>query len=784
MIKVYFNIGWRNLLNNKGFSFTNLLGLTIGITCAIFIFLWVQDELNYNSSQKNYHEIYQVMAHRDYNQVFTDQNMVLPLAAAIENEVPQVEHAAVITHAQPGNLAYGDLKVKKSGHTVSAGFLNIFSLDFVKGDAANPMADPSTIILSQSTAEAIFGDEDPIDKVLKIDNNRDVKVTAVVADMPANTTLKFDYLMPFNYSDAAVKNAMEEWSNSSWKVFIQTASGANLASIEKQINDIKMRHDPGDKNISTYFAFPMSKWRLYDQFEDGINTGGRILYVRMFSIIAIIILLIACVNFMNLSTARSEKRAKEVGIRKTLGSSRTQLVFQFFIESIILAFVSFALSMLVVHVLLPSFNSLVDKQLTIDIDRPHFWLGALIIILMTGMVAGSYPALYLSSFNPVKVLKRTFASGKNAVLPRHALVVFQFAISILLISATIIVYQQINLIKSRDIGYDPDNLITIPGSQDTQKRYRVIKQELLQTGLIGAITRTMNPVTEIWWTSPSPLWEGKPADLNIVFTGFKTGADYSKTVGVKMLEGEDFSGTAADSSYMLLNKAAVEVMGLENPVGMKMRYGKEYTVLGVTDNVVHGSPFRPVDPMMIFYEPENTGFINIRLNDGVHPQEALAAIESIFEKHNPAYVFEYEFVDKAFEKKFLNEQLISRLGNIFASLAIFICCIGLAGLAAFTIERRIREIGIRKVLGATVQQLLLLISKEFLRLVMIAFVIAVPLTWWFMHSWLQKYEYRVDINVWIFGVVGFAILLLALAIVSANTIGAALRNPVKSLRSE
>lgn len=785
MIKNYFKIAWRNLFRNKGFSMANLLGLTIGMTCAILILLWVKDELTYNKSQKNYNDIYQVMAHRDFNnQIFTDESMVLPLAQSIEKNITQVKYAVATTHQQPRNVAYGEVKLKKVGYTVSEHFFNIFSVKFIKGNAASAIKNPSSIVLSQSAAKSLFGNEDPINKVLKIDNDHDVKVTAIVADMPANTTLQFDYIMPFNYSNKDIKQSMTEWTNSSWLVFVQTMPGAGISLLQKNINEIKYQHDPDDKKISTYFTFPMSKWRLYSNFKDGKNTGGMIEYVRMFSIIAFIILLIACVNFMNLSTARSEKRAKEVGIRKTLGSGKKQLAFQFFIESILLAFISFVLSILSVCLLLPSFNILVDKNLALPFTQPVFWLGALMIILFTGIVAGSYPALYLSSFNPVKVLKGTFVAGKNAVLPRHVLIVFQFVISILLISATIIVYQQIKLIKNRDMGYNPNNLITIPGSPDTQKSYVVIKQELLQTGMVNAVTRTSAPITEIWWNSPGPDYAGKPVNQHIIFTGLITDKDFTKTMGIKLLQGKDFSGTPADSSSMILNKAAVEAMGLVNPVGMKMHYGKDYTVIGVTDNVIMESPFKPVDPLMVYYDPNNSDFISIRLNNGVQPQKALRFIETIFKKYNPGYVFEYQFVDKEFEKKFLTEHLISKLSNIFAALAIFICCIGLAGLASFTIEKRMKEIGIRKVLGATFQQLLLLISKEFLKLVLMAFVIAVPLTWWLMHNWLQKYEYRVNISIWMFGIVGLAIILLTFVVVGVNTINAAMRNPVKSLRSE
>jgi ABC-type antimicrobial peptide transport system permease subunit len=559
--------------------------------------------------------------------------------------------------------------------------------------------------------------------------------------------------------------------------------GAKVDLLNKHINNVEKQHNPED-NVSTYFTFPMSKWRLYSEFKDGKNIGGMIEYVRLFTVIALIILLIACVNFMNLSTARSEKRAKEVGIRKTLGSDKKQLVIQFFFESIILALIALLFSIAAVYLLLPSFNLLLDKHLSLNIARPLFWLGALCIVLFTGVVAGSYPALYLSSFNPIQVLKGTVLTGRKAVLPRRILVVTQFVISILLISATIIVYQQIQHVKNRDIGYKPANLIMVPSTADIDKNYAVIKQELLKSGIVAAVTRTSSPITDVWWKSPSPDYEGKHADVNIIFSGLVTDVDFTKTMGIKVLQGKDFAGTPSDSASMLLNKAAVEAMGVKNPIGMQMRYGKNFTVIGVTDNVVMESPFKPVDPMMVLHSNDNSSVVTLRLKDGILPQKGLQTIEGVFKKFNPAFPFEYKFADAEFGKKFITEVLISRLTNIFAGLAIFICCIGLAGLASFTIEKRIREIGIRKVLGATVQQLLMLISKEFFKLVIIAFVIAVPVTWMLMNNWLQKYDYRVTISIWMFGIVGLVILLLTLAVVGLNTARAAVRNPVKSLRSE
>jgi len=776
-------IAWRNLARNKGFAITNLLGLTIGITCTIFIFLWVKDELTFDRFNTNYSTTYQVMANRDFkNNIFTDPNMVFPLAKTLEG-YPQIKNAVMTSHVGTLQFAYGSKKLKKQLIQVSGRYFDMFTCKIIKGNAATALTQPNTVAITQSTAKAFFGNANPINKVLRVDNEQDVKVTAVIADLPGNSSQQFDFIASRNPSDPDVKRLMDEWRNSSQYVYIQTVPNANIAQVNKVINTVMFTHNH-DK-ISSYFTFPMSKWHLYSDFKDGKNTGGMIEYVRLFTIIAIIILIIACVNFMNLSTARSEKRAKEVGIRKTLGSNKKQLILQFFFESLILTFAAFILALFVVYILLPAFNQLVSKQLVFNFSDPVFLTGALIIVLFTGLVAGSYPALYLSSFNPVKVLKGTFVAGKNAVLPRHILVVGQFVISILLISATIIVYQQIQHIKNRDIGYNPNNLIMVPSTPSTDKSYAAIKQDLLNSGMVAAVTRTSSPITDIWWKSPSPTWDGMPPNANIIFSGEATDADFTKTMGIKLLQGKDFSGLPVDSSSMLINLAAVEAMHLKNPIGMQMRYnGQKYTVIGVTDNVVMQSPFTPVDPMMVYYQPNNSSYISLRLNSTAQPQKAIALLSSIYTKYSPADIFEYQFVDQEFGKKFITEQLISNITDIFAGLAIFICCIGLAGLASFTIEKRFREIGIRKVLGATIRQLLMLIAQEFLKLVIIAFVIAVPLTWWLMNNWLQKYTYHINISIWLFAAVGMIVLLLTMIIVSVNTISSAMVNPVKSLRSE
>ncbi len=765
---------------------TNLVGLSLGCTCTIFILLWVYDELTYDKFHENYRDIYQVMAHRDYNnQIFTDKNMVFPLAATLEQELPEVEKAVMTSYAESHVLGFGDTKQRKDGMTVSENFFDMFSWQFLQGNAQTALPDPSSIILTESAAKAFFGDENPLHKTLKIDNDKEVTVTAILKDLPGNSSFQFDYIHLFNYSDESLLQAMTNWGNSSWNVFLQVTPGTNPQELSQRITDIKIENNPPDKEISEYFAFPMSKWRLYGEFKDGVNTGGMIVYARLFSIVAVIILLIACVNFMNLSTARSERRAKEVGIRKTLGSGKRQLMLQFFFESMILTLLAFLVSVLTVYLLMPWFNQLSGKTLSLDLSSPVFWIISLAVVTCTGVIAGSYPAIYLSSFNPIKILKGTFLAGGKAVLPRNILVVGQFVISILLISCTLIVYQQIQHIKNRDIGYNPDNLIMISSSEDIQKNFSVIKDELLKTGMVQAATRTFSPITSIWWRSPSPDWEGKPTDMNLLMAGMYSDVDFSETMGVKMLQGTDFAGMPSDSSALILNLAAVEAMGLEEPVGMQMRYGNSsYTVVGVTDNIVMDSPFNPVDPMMVFFDPTSTYSISIRLREGTSVQAGLQSVEEIFRKYNPAVPFEYQFVDQEFERKFLSEDLVSKIITIFSGIAIFICCIGLAGLASFTIEKRTREIGVRKVLGATVSQVLLLVSKDFLKLVLIAFIIAVPFAYWQMDNWLKSYTYHITISIWVFALVGFAVLFLSLVVVSLNTLRAAMTNPVNSLKSE
>lgn len=785
MIRNYFKIAWRNLIKNKAFTITNLTGLTIGVTSTLLILLWVQNEKSWDKEQPNYQHISQVMVHRNFNgEINSDIAVVYPLAREMSARLPEVSHAVTTSYRETHILTNRDTKLKKGSYSVSQDFFKVFEYRFLKGTPSGAINTPHSIVLTQSTADALFGKEDPMGKTLLVDGNENYKVTAIVGDVPSNQTLQFDYIIPFDESTPYLQNSLTDWENCFSQTFVSLTKKADPVKVTAKLNDIIKERKPGTKDV--YFLQPMSKWHLYAEFKGGVNTGGMIAYVKMFSLIALIILLIACVNFMNLSTSRSEKRAREVGIRKTMGSSRWQLVIQFYCESLILTIAAFILSIGILYALLPFFNTMVGRNIPIPIGQIGFWISNAGIILITGFIAGSYPALYLSSFNPVKVLKGTFLAGKKAAIPRKALVVVQFIMAIILIASTFIVYKQLNYVKNRDLGYNPDNLIMIPSSEATDKNIDIIRNELMETGMIEGMTRTSSPLTEIWNYTPGIDWKGKPPGERMIMTSLGVDKDFTKTIGIKMLEGRDFlSDPLADTSSMILNKAAIKYTGIRNPIGMEVRYNnRSYTIIGVMDDIVMSSPFSPVDPMMIRKRFKRTQSICIRLKTGVQPKQALAAISPIFTKHNPEFPFEYSFTNEAFNRKFLTEELIGKLTNLFAGLAIFLCCLGLSGLVAFTVEKRIKEIGIRKILGANVGQVLVLISKEFLLLVLIAFVIAIPMSWWAAHNWIQQYEYRIQITPVIYIWVGLLLLILTLFTVYLNTVKAATTNLVKAIRQE
>ncbi|THU34846.1 FtsX-like permease family protein [Niastella caeni] len=786
MLRNYFKIAWRSLLQNKGLAFINIFGLAIGMAFALLIGLWIQYETSFDTFHVNKDRIGLIRKHTLFNnQKSTSNNQPLPLYDELKRNYPEIKRLSRIDNDEY-SLIVGNNKFKKSGTYVDPDFLTMLSFPIVKGNAATALNDPNAIVLTESLANTLFGKEDPIGKSIKLDNLYTVQVTAIAKDVPDNSTLQFEFLAPFEFqlrNSERVRNA--QWGNNFLTYLVEMKEGSSMQALSKKIEPLIMQKRK-DKITQLLFLQPLQQWHLYNDYKDWVNTGGRIEYVRLFSIIGIFVLLIACINFMNLSTARSEKRAKEVGIRKSVGSQRIQLIVQFLSESLLTAFLAFLCSIILIQLLLPLLKDIGFEKVHFRFGDVSLWASLLGVCILTGLIAGSYPAFYLSSFTPIKVLKGTIKQGIAAVSFRKVLVVLQFTISIGLIVCTVIVFQQINHAKDRHLGYNPNNLITIPSSNDLNKNYEPWKQEVLNTGYVESIAQASSPMTRINNSWSDFTWQGKNPNAITSFDVVMTDWDYDKTAGLKILKGRSFSREyKTDSNAILINEAAEKLIGYNDPLGKVVSLGTEpLTVIGVVENVVMRDPFKPVSPTIILFNVSRTSNMLLRLASSADLTKALAAIQPITEKYNPSLPFEYNFVDEEFGKKFMIENQVGKLAGILAGLAIFISCLGLFGLAAFMAERRIKEIGIRKVLGASVANLWMLLSKEFVLLVLLAGLIASPLALWLMQDWLQKYDYRIAINGWVFAFAGLLAVMIALFTVSAQAVKAALANPVKSLRTE
>ena len=789
MLKNYIKIAWRSLLQNKGLAFINIFGLAIGMAFALLIGLWIQYETSFDKFHVNKSRLALIRKNTLFNnEKNTATGMPMPLYDELKRNYPEIKRLTRIDGSNEHSLMVGNNKFNKKGTYVDPDFLQMLSFPLLKGNAATALNDPNSIVLTESLATALFGKEDPIGKSIKIDNQYTVLVTAIAKDVPDNSTLSFEFVAPIEFriqhSDR-IKAAQTEWGNNFLRYIVELKEENSMQALSKKIEPLLMQKRK-DGVTQLLFLQPLQQWHLYSDYKEWKNTGGRIEYVRLFTIIGIFVLLIACINFMNLSTARSEKRAKEVGIRKAVGSQRIQLIVQFLSESMLTAFLAFFLSILLIQLLLPLLKDIGFEKIHFRFGDVSLWASVLGVCIITGLVAGSYPALYLSSFVPVKVLKGTIRQGVAAVSFRKILVVLQFTISIGLIVCTVIVFQQINHAKDRHLGYDPDNLISIASSNDLNKNYEAYKQDLLNTGYIESVAQASSPMTNIYNSWSDFTWQGKDPNAITSFDVVMTDWDYEKTVGLKIKQGRSFSRAyKTDSSAIVINEAAAKLIGYKDPLGKIIKYDTELlTIIGVVENVVMRDPFKPVSPTLILFNVNNTSTIFLRLAKTADLKKTLAAIQPITEKHNPALPFEYKFVDEEFARKFTTENQVGKLAGIFAGLTIFISCLGLFGLAAFMAERRTKEVGIRKVLGASVANLWMLLSKEFVILVILSSLIASPLALWLMHDWLQKYDYRISINGWVFAVAGLLAVIIALGTVSAQAIKAAVANPVKALRNE
>lgn len=788
MLRNYFKIAFRNLIKNSAYSFINVFGLAIGIASSILILLWVADEYSYDKFHTNYERIYKLYQSQQWAQgIGTGHSMPYPLKETLKDASSQIKHVVMTNWGEGNMLQVDEKRLNKFGLCASEDFFKVFSFNMLAGNVETALRETNSIVLTESTAKSFFGDIDPINKIIKIDNNTEVKVTGVVQDVPRQSHFTFDYVLPFAFYEATqswVRYSRDNWDNNSFQMYIELQPKAKEAEVNKSIASL-IKDNNKNAPTANLFLHHISKWRLHSNFENGVNTGGLIDYVRLFTAIAILVMLIACINFMNLATARSESRAREVGIRKSVGSRRKELIFQFLGESILITAIAFALSMVIVELVLPSYNLLVNKNISINYSNPTLWFLGLGLILFIGILSGSYPAFYLSSFNPVKVLKGKINAGKGVSTPRKVLVTLQFGFSIFLIIGTIVIYQQIQHVKNRDIGYVKENLVQIWTNNELEKNFESIRNELIRTGVVKSVCKSNSPITAIF-SNNEVKWQGMNTDQRVAFSTIATEYDYIETMGIKMIDGRDFSREhPSDSNAVIINQAAADMMGLSDPIGHKLEYGgTNLEIIGVVPNIVMDSPYNPVEPMTLIFSPTWSSTITLRLNKTDDLKSTLNTIESVFKKLNPSYPFEFRFADNDFDKKFSNINLISRLAGIFATLAIFITCLGLFGLAAFTAEQRTKEVGIRKVMGASVSSLVILISRDFSRLVIFGFIFSAPIAWWFLSGFLERYPYRTEIMWWIFPLAGLGALLLAVFIVSTQALKAANLSPTQSLRNE
>lgn len=791
MFRNYFKTAWRTLIKNKTQSVINIVGLSIGLACSLLILLWVQNELSIDSLHAKSDRLYKVYE-REYYKDHIDGNYDTPglLAEELKRKIPAIEDAVML---EDGNdlttLRVGNKLLKASGSGASAGFFNMFSYTLSQGTVNNALSSITGMAISKKLAVELFGStENAMDKIVRYNNIKDYKVTAVFDDIPAWSSRKFDYLISW-------KALQEEqpwtasWQNSGPLTYVLLRPGTNTSSVDKKLTNFRNVY-ANDSGAAYHVELGLQKYDevyLHNHFENGKVSGGRIEYVHLFTVIAIFILLIACINFMNLATARSVNRAKEVGVRKVIGAVRSALIKQFIAESLLLTFCAIVVALLLVTLTLPLFNQVTQKQIALPFESISFWLGIIAITILTGIISGSYPALYLSSFSPIKVLKGTTKLSIGAVWFRKGLVVFQFVLSVILITGTIIISRQINFIQNKNLGYNKENLLYIPIEGNLPDKYQSLKTEALQIQGIKAVSLMSdgNPVFLDQWTN-NVDWEGRDPKTMISVEHPEVNYDFVKTMGLQMATGRDFSKDyPTDKDGFLINETAAKDMNYKDPVGKYITVnGRCGQIIGVIKDFNFRSLHETIKPMVIaFGDREIYGSVLVRIEAG-KIQQAMTNIEKLCHELNPQFPFTYSFVDEQYRQLYNSEQVVSKLSDAFAFLAIFISCLGLLGLVIFTAEQRTKEIGIRKVLGAGVGSIIRLMSADFLKLIFVAIVIASPVAWWAMHSWLNNYAYKIDITWWMFAAAGGLIVLIAAVTISFQSIKAAIANPVESLRAE
>lgn len=792
MIKNYIKIAWRNLLKNKAFSSINIIGLAIGMAGALLIALWLQNMLSMDRFHEKSDRLH-IISNRDMSQgqLWAWVNTPKIMGPTLKKDFPDIEKFTRYDQFNNFLTTYNNTKIMSQVAFVDPGFFDMFSFPLVKGSKNKLLQNANSVVLTQKFAKTIFGNTDPVGQTIKIDSVNLVTVDAVLQDLPNNSSMQFDYLLSWDYAKK-IGYTDENWQNNSIETYVLLNEKTSLEAFNNKIRLVSQNHINVGKNevksTNEIFAFPYKDAYLYNKSINGKYTAGRIQLVHLFTWIGAFILFVACINFMNLSTARSERRAKEVGVRKVVGADRKSLVIQFLVESILISFGAMILAIICIILVLPAFNDLVEKNLHLSLLSGNTWFFLIIFSITTGILAGSYPAFFLSSFKPLKTLKGKLNSYKKGLNVRSILVILQFSIAIILTIATIIIFQQIQHTKDRDRGYTDNGLLVSSISGELDKNYLNLRNELLASNTVLSVSKNMSPVTDRYSNGMGFSWPGSnESDKKVSFNRFSSDADAVKNLGFTLLSGRDIDvyKYKTDSNAMLLTETAVKTMRLRDPVGQVVHGdGMDWTIVGVIKDFIVDSPFAETIPMVIL--GPNAWFTNIhyRLNPNNSTADNLKTIANIFKKFNPDYPFEYKFIDKNFEAKFKETQSIGTLSMLFAVLTIFISCLGLFALIAYMAETRMKEIAVRKVLGASIGQLTSLLSVDFIKLVLIAILIASPIAWWVMNNWLQDYNYRIEIQWQYFAIAGLMAVLISLATISFQTIKAALSNPVDSLRDE
>ncbi len=784
MFRNYFKVIFRNLYRFKSFSLINITGLAIGMASAILILLLIQNELSYDQFHEKKDRIYMMFSRGMENGKMELYGMPTVFGQVLKATFPQVEEMSRFNGTGPIVLSTPEKQLEVHGMMVDPGFLKIFSYPLLRGNPDEALNSPRSVVLTEGLARKLFANGDAMGKTIRIDSNTNFRVTGIMKTLPNNTEFDFEYLLPWSYMKEIGWQDLN-WDSHDRSMVVLLKPGVTEKTANDRFRNGLKKYTPNtNKEV---FVHPITKWRLWSRFDNGEFVGSGIETVRMFGLLAGFILLIACINYMNLSTARSVKRAKEVGIRKVVGAGRFSIMLRFLGESVMISLISVVVCLLIVQLSIRGFNWLTWNNLSVPYQNPYFWLGIIGFALFTGLVAGSYPAFYLSTFRPISVLKGTFKTSYNLVSIRKILVVLQFSFAITFIICTIIIYRQVDFGAKRDPGYQRDHLGFVYVKGEMNKKYELIKNDLLRSAAVTEVTRSNSPICYTWRGGDNYTWPGSKPENKIWFAEFYIDNNFTETMGLKILSGRELNPQIhpGDSTAVMLNESAVKVMGLKDPIGQIIRKDKKSrVVVGVVKDFVSNSPFYTTEPMILQGPENNFGAISFRLSRHNALSANMNTVESVFKKYIPDYPIISGFVDEADAKKMEDERRTGVQAALFGGMAILISCLGLFALAAYTAESRIKEIGIRKVLGASVSGITLLLSRDFVKLVAISFVIASPVAWWLMQSWLKNYTYRINIGWLVFAIAGGMSLLIAIVTVSYQAIKAALSNPVVSLRAE